>query len=159
MVAIRTPRPIRAVHCFEGSGEPLLLLHATPRGVDEYLELMPLLAQGRRAIAMDTIGYGDSYRPGTQPTIEDYAGGVVSLLDGLNIDKASIMGRHTGALIAIVPRVQVAAAHPERLDKLILYGPGSVRRRRDGSTSPRSDHKFLADFRTLTRRPPSVDSG
>ena len=32
------------------------------------------------------------------------------------------MGRHTGALTAI----EVAAAHPERLDKLILYGPPYV---------------------------------
>ncbi len=83
---------------------------------------MPLLARDRRAIAMDTIGYGDSYRPRTQPSIEDYAEAVVSLLDGLDINAASIMGRHTGALTAI----EVAAAYPERLDKLILYGPPYV---------------------------------
>ena len=104
-------------YCFEGSGDPLLLLHPTPRGVDAYLELIPPLAKGSRAIAMDTIGYGDSYKPRSQPSIEDYAEGVVSLLDGLNIKTASIMGRATGSIIAI----EVAAAYPERVDKLVLY--------------------------------------
>ena len=103
----------------EGSGEPLLLLHMTPRSTDQFRELMPLLAGSRRVIAMDTIGYGDSFRPQRQHYMEDYAKSVVNLLDGLGIESASILGQHTGALIGI----EVAAVYPERVDKLALYGP------------------------------------
>lgn len=106
-------------YCLEGSGEPLLLLHPTPRSLDAYCEVMPILAKSRRVIAMDTIGYGDSYKPQTPPSIEDYAKTVLPLLNALHIKKTSIVGHHTGALIGI----EVAAAHPERVDKLILSGP------------------------------------
>ena len=57
----------------EGSGEPLLLLHMTPQSTYQFRELMPLLAESRRVIAMDTIGYGDSFRPQRQHYMEDYA--------------------------------------------------------------------------------------
>ena len=106
-------------YCFGGSGEPLLLLHGTPRSVDDYLEVIPILVESRKVIAMDTIGYGDSYKPNKIPSIEDYAKTVILLLDALKIKKISIVGHHTGALIGI----EVAAAYPERVEKLILSGP------------------------------------
>jgi pimeloyl-ACP methyl ester carboxylesterase len=36
-----------------GEGEPLLLVHMNPRSSDEFRELMPILAQKWRVIAMD----------------------------------------------------------------------------------------------------------
>ncbi len=50
---------------------------------------------------MDTIGYGDSYKPNKDCTIEDYAQGAIELLDALGISKTSLVGHHTGAVIAI----------------------------------------------------------
>src|ERR1044071_10037021 len=43
-----------------GAGRPILLLHQTPRSWDEYREVLPLLGTRNRAIAMDTVGFGDS---------------------------------------------------------------------------------------------------
>ena len=43
-----------------GAGRPILLLHQTPRSWDEYREVLPLLGARYRAIAMDTVGFGDS---------------------------------------------------------------------------------------------------
>jgi pimeloyl-ACP methyl ester carboxylesterase len=100
----------------EGSGEPVLLLHQTPRSSDEYLEVIPLIGQEYWAIAMDTIGYGDSYKPNKRCSIEDYAEGVFRFLDALDIHKANIIGHHTGAVIA----VELVASHPERFQKLVL---------------------------------------
>ena len=102
-----------------GSGEPpLILLHQTPRSFDEYAEAMPMFAQKRRVIAMDTLGYGDSDPAPEGHTIEDYAKTVIMLLDGLGISKAVVVGHHTGAKTAC----EVAAAYPERVDKLVLAG-------------------------------------
>ena len=99
-----------------GDGEPLVLLHQQPRSSDEFRELMPFLARNRCVIAMDLMGFGDSDKPPRMYTIADYTKTVIALLDELDIKKACILGNHTGAFIA----GEVAAAYPERVEKLIL---------------------------------------
>lgn len=100
----------------EGVGKPVLLLHQTPRSSDEYLDVLPIIGQKYRAIAMDTIGFGDSYKPKKSCGIEDYAEGVITFLNAMNITKASLVGHHTGGVIAL----EVAASFPERVEKLVL---------------------------------------
>lgn len=103
-------------HVTAGSGRPVLLLHQTPRSWDEYRDVIPLLARDRRVVAMDTIGYGDSYKPARTCEIEDYARGAIVLLDGLGIGSTAVVGHHTGAVIAM----ELAATRPERVDRLVL---------------------------------------
>jgi pimeloyl-ACP methyl ester carboxylesterase len=99
-----------------GEGEPLLLLHMTPRSSDEFRELMPILAPKKLIIAMDLMGAGDSDKPPRMYSVADYAKTVIALLDKLGIEKTSIFGSITGGYIA----GEVAAAYPERMEKLIL---------------------------------------
>jgi pimeloyl-ACP methyl ester carboxylesterase len=99
-----------------GHGKPVLLLHQTPRSWDEYRDVLPLIGKKYWAIAMDTIGFGDSYKPHGEGSIERYARGVISFLDAMEIKRTSIVGHHTGGVIA----VEVAASYPERVDKLVL---------------------------------------
>ncbi|WP_066425309.1 alpha/beta fold hydrolase [Anabaena sp. 4-3] len=99
-----------------GEGEPLLLLHMNPRSSDEYRELMPILAKKYRVIAMDLMGFGDSDKPPRLYSVADYAKTVIALLDELGIAKTNILGNHTGAFVS----GEVAAAYPERVNKLIL---------------------------------------
>ena len=99
-----------------GEGEPLLLLHMNPRSSNEFREVMPIFAQKRRVIAMDLMGFGDSDKPPRLYSIPDYAKTVIALLDELEIKTTSIFGNHTGAFIA----GEVAAAYPERIEKLVL---------------------------------------
>jgi len=99
-----------------GQGKPLLLLHQTPRSWDEYRDVLPILGREYRAIAMDTVGFGDSYRLKGEASIEGFARGVIQLMDTLSIRQASIVGHHTGGVVAI----EVAAAYPARVEKLIL---------------------------------------
>jgi pimeloyl-ACP methyl ester carboxylesterase len=134
-----------------GSGPPVLLLHQTPRSSDEYRDVIPLLACGLRVVAMDTIGYGDSYKPARPCAIEDYARGAVALLDGLGIARAAVVGHHTGAVIA----VELAATHPERVERLVLsaspYVDAEDRERRRGrpaidEVEEREDGSHLAEL-------------
>jgi pimeloyl-ACP methyl ester carboxylesterase len=100
-----------------GEGNPLLLLHMNPRSSDEYRELMPLLvAENKRVIAMDLMGFGDSDKPPRLYTIADYVNTAIALLDELGIDKVSVFGNHTGAFVA----GEMTASHPDRVEKLIL---------------------------------------
>src|SRR5690242_3268042 len=117
--------PAGTIHVAQsGTGKPVLLLHQTPRSWDEYRDVVPLLGENFHAIAMDTIGFGDSSKPGGDgpDTIEMWAEVAVSVLDALGIQKASIVGHHTGAVIAM----EIAASFPDRVDKLILSAPAFV---------------------------------
>ncbi len=99
-----------------GKGKPVLLLHQTPRSWDEYRDVLPIVGTRYWAVAMDTLGFGDSYHPRSPGSIELYARGVIQLLDELSIERASVVGHHTGGVVA----VEVAAEYPQRVEKLIL---------------------------------------
>ncbi|HEV7977644.1 alpha/beta fold hydrolase [Amycolatopsis sp.] len=100
----------------QGSGPALLMLHQTPRSWDEFRELIPLLAVDFRAIAMDMPGFGASAALSAPQTIEAFACGAWELLDGLGIERATVLGHHTGAAVA----VEMAAGRGERLDAVVL---------------------------------------
>ncbi|YCK37553.1 alpha/beta fold hydrolase [Actinomadura sp. ATCC 39365] len=121
-------------HASCGTGEPVLLLHQTPRSWDEYREVLPLLGRTRQAIAMDTLGFGNSAPP-PEHSIETYAAGVLALMDALGLPRAAVAGHHTGGVIA----VETAARAPERVTALVLSSTPMVdpegRRRRAGHPS------------------------
>jgi pimeloyl-ACP methyl ester carboxylesterase len=102
----------------EGSGEPVLLLHQVPLSSKEYSSVIPLIGKRFRAIAMDNPGYGMSDPLPEDASMEQYAECTISFMDALNISKASIVGTHTGASIA----VEMTVRHKERIQKLILNG-------------------------------------
>ncbi|WP_218019780.1 alpha/beta fold hydrolase [Rhodococcoides yunnanense] len=101
-----------------GEGEPIFLLHQTPRSWDEYRDVIPILAQHNRIIAMDTLGFGASDSPAEPWTIELFAAGVLALADALDIEQFGIVGHHTGGVVGM----EVAAAEPERVAFLVLSG-------------------------------------
>lgn len=101
------------------SEKTIVLLHQTPRSIDEFAEIIPIVAERLHVVAIDNPGYGCSDIPDRQPTIEDFAHVVVGVLDHLGIARASLVGHHTGVLVA----VEVAATHPDRVDKMVLSGP------------------------------------
>ena len=102
----------------EGSGEPILLLHSTPRSSWEYELVVPLLAQKYQAIAMDTLGYGESDNHPYEYQMSDYARSVVEFIDAVDIREATIVGHHTGATIA----AEIAVSYPKRVSSLVLSG-------------------------------------
>lgn len=110
------------VHCIEAgarSSAPLLLLHQTPRSVDEFAEVIPLLAAERHVLAIDTPGYGCSDRVPGRPQVADYAAAALDALDALGIERFVPVGHHTGAVIA----VELAARAPARVERAVLSGP------------------------------------
>jgi pimeloyl-ACP methyl ester carboxylesterase len=119
-----------------GAGAPVLLLHQTPRSWDEFRDVLPLLGRHYRAIAMDTVGYGDSDPlPEGQVSIERWAKAAHELLVALGVRRAAIVGHHTGGAIA----VEIAAAYPEQVAALVL------------SASPYVDAARRAEAKAQTR--------
>ena len=113
---VRVPAGI--VHCATaGEGDAVLLLHQTPRSWDEYRDVIPILARRRRVIAMDTLGFGDSTRlPPGEDSVEHWAEVAVSLLDALGIERATVVGHHTGGYVA----GEIGVAYPERVTAVVL---------------------------------------
>ncbi len=113
--------PAGAIHFAScGSGPPVLLLHQTPRSWDEFRDVLPLLGRHFKAIAMDTLGYGDSSKPlPMRDSIELWAGVAMCLADALGLERIAVVGHHTGAAIAI----ELAAAFPQRITAAVLSAP------------------------------------
>ena len=102
----------------EGSGDPVLLLHAAVTSSDEYTRVIPFLSKTYCAIAMDFLGNGDS-DPAPYPyQIPDHSRTVVSFMDYLGIKKSSIVGHSIGNTVA----VELATTWPDRVNKLVLCG-------------------------------------
>jgi pimeloyl-ACP methyl ester carboxylesterase len=100
-----------------GSGLPVVLLHQTPRSVDEYRDVLPALAiRGYRAIAFDTPGFGESAPAAGEPSIESWAAAIGEAIDALGIERFALVGHHTGGVVA----VELAASRPERITALVL---------------------------------------
>jgi pimeloyl-ACP methyl ester carboxylesterase len=112
--------PGERVHVIEGgAGAPLVMLHGSGPSALLFLPLLERLT-GVRAIAVDRPGFGLS-DPHTWPTTsrrEAAVEWVGSLLDGLDLREAALLGSSAGGTWA----VWFALAHPDRVSRLILLG-------------------------------------
>jgi len=110
----------------EGEGDPIVLIHgfASNREVNWLYPgwVATLTAAGRRVIALDNRGHGQStklYDPGDYHTAK-MAEDVRALLDHLALKRADSFGYSMGARITAF----LAAAHPERVRTIVLGGLG-----------------------------------
>ena len=110
----------------EGEGDPIVLVHgfASSKNVNWVYPawVSELKNNGRRAIALDLRGHGDSsklYEP-EQYSIEILGSDVIALLDHLKLERADIMGYSLGSRVAAT----LARSQPKRLRAAILGGIG-----------------------------------
>lgn len=109
-----------------GEGFPLMLIHGSGPGVTAWANwrlIMPSLAEKRRVIAPDMLGFGYSARP-AQP---DYRRDVwvehaVGVLDSLGLEQVDLVGNSFGGGIALA----LAIKHPQRVRRLVLMGSTGV---------------------------------
>ena len=102
-----------------GGPLPLYMMHAGPGSSAGLTDLVGYLAGGRKVIAADTLGFGDSVPPEPDaPDLAYYADSVVRVLDALSLEKVDVYGSHTGANIGM----EIAIAHPDRVGKLVFDG-------------------------------------
>jgi 3-oxoadipate enol-lactonase len=100
----------------EGSGEPLVLLHAFPLNGRMFEPQMEAISGGRRVVAPDYPGFGRSPRTPAQPDIRYYAEGVRGLLDRLGLERVVLGGVSMGGYVAF----GCVRLFPERVSGLIL---------------------------------------
>jgi pimeloyl-ACP methyl ester carboxylesterase len=110
----------------EGEGDPIVLVHgfASSKNVNWVYPawVSELKKNGRRVIALDNRGHGDSSKlyDSEQYHIGIMAGDVVALMDHLNIARADIMGYSLGGRMTAF----LGYSQPQRLRSAILGGIG-----------------------------------
>jgi pimeloyl-ACP methyl ester carboxylesterase len=100
-------------------GRVVVLVHGLGGRAEDWRELAPLIAKaGFRVYLPDLIGYGRSEKPTDfSYSVHDEADLVVGFLDALNLKQVDLGGWSMGGAIV----QHVAAAHPERIRRLMLF--------------------------------------
>lgn len=103
-----------------GEGPVLLLLHGSGPGVTGWVNFrgnLPVFSRHFRTIILDAPGYGKSDPVDGDP-IQVAKNAVLAFMDGLGIEKASIIGNSYGGIVG----GHLAADHPERVERYITIG-------------------------------------
>lgn len=100
----------------DGSGRPVLLLHAGVADRRMWEPIAPALSHAYRVIRPDLRGFGDSPLP-PEPYAD--ADDVAALLDLLGVAEAAVVGSSYGGRVAM----ELAMLHPDRVSSLVLLCP------------------------------------
>lgn len=105
-----------------GSGKPVLLLHGWGMSLDTFAAMADDLGRRFRVTAFDLPGHGDSAMPPATWTVDDFVELTLGVMTALGIERPSVLGHSFGGRVAI----KLAAAHPDRIDRLILVDAAGV---------------------------------
>lgn len=109
-----------------GRGRPVLMIHGSGPGVSAWANwrlVMPVLAERRRVIAPDMIGFGTSERlADARYDLDRWVQQAVGVLDTLDLPEADLVGNSFGGALALA----LAIRHPERVRRLVLMGSVGV---------------------------------
>jgi len=107
----------------EGVGSPVLLLHGFPDSARLWRhQIGALVGAGRRVVAPDLRGFGESDRPTEVAAyrLSTVLADLMGLLDALGLDRVAVVGHDWGAGVAWL----FAALHPERVERLAVLSVG-----------------------------------
>ena len=124
----------------EGSGPPLVFLHAFPLNQGMWDDQFVAFSKKYRVIAPDFRGFGQSQLGEQATTIESFADDLAGLLDHLSIEKAVFCGLSMGGYAAFA----FLRKYPGRIAGLIL---ADTRASADGEESRRARHDTAATVR------------
>jgi pimeloyl-ACP methyl ester carboxylesterase len=106
-----------------GEGEPILFVHGIAGCWRNFLENLPHLGHGYRAIALDLPGFGDSPMPSWEITMANYGRLIHDFCERLGIDRvAALVGNSMGGFIA----TEAVIEEPQRFDRLVLISAAGV---------------------------------
>ncbi len=106
-----------------GEGEPLVLVMGI--GYDATLwglHQVPWFSKHYQTIVFDNRDVGRSSKASESYTIADMADDLAGMLDGLEIERAHLLGISMGGMIC----QEFAIRHPKRVNKMVLTGTGAT---------------------------------
>jgi pimeloyl-ACP methyl ester carboxylesterase len=119
--------PVAVAYDLRGRGSPLVLIQGVGVGRWGWEPVADRLARRFQVVTIDNRGIGASDAPPGHYSTRVMANDVLAVLDHAGIQQASLVGTSLGGMIA----QELALAHPERVDKLVLVAtiPGGPRSR------------------------------
>lgn len=116
MPALPAPERITVAWDEHGSGGPLLLIQGIGYARWSWDAIVPGLAERFRVLTFDNRGIGESDKPAGPYTARAMADDALQVLDEAGVERAHVLGASLGGMVA----QELAAAHPERVDRLVL---------------------------------------
>jgi pimeloyl-ACP methyl ester carboxylesterase len=113
--------PLLHVAVDEGRGPAVVLLHGIASSSVTFDNVVPLIREHHRVIAIDLLGFGQSPKPVTSNyTLEEHVAALKRTIRSLNIrGRTTVVGHSLGALIS----ARFAAQNPSVLSHLVLVAP------------------------------------
>ncbi len=113
------------------AAEAILILPGHTARIEDYDSLVAPLARERRVVLADLPGKGYSDKPDRPYSFAFYQEIVLGLLDVLGIERIHLAGGSLGGNLAL----RIAADAPERVGRVVAWGPGSAWEARPGLAS------------------------
>jgi len=109
-----------------GQGRPVLFIHGSGPGVSAWANwrlAMPVLAQTRRVIAPDMVGFGYSDRPAhITYSMDTWVQQALDLLDAMDLPQVDLVGNSFGGALSLALTIRA----PQRVRRLVLMGSVGV---------------------------------
>ena len=115
---------INTRYLVSGDGSPVTLVHGAGAGVFDWRFTVGPLSEHHRVYAPDMVGFGHSDKPKTNYTVDYCVDFLEHFKDAVQVDRTNVVGACSGGSIA----VGLALRCPQRIEKLVLAGSGSLGR-------------------------------
>ena len=131
----------------QGSGPPIVFLHAFPLQRTMWAAQEAALSRRFRTISIDARGLGESDAPFWRYSMDQYARDVKDLLGGLGIDEALFVGLSMGGYLEFT----LYRMYPKLMRGLVLADT-----RAEGDTAAQIQRRFNLAQRTASEGPSAV---
>lgn len=137
-----------------GIGLPVILLHGGLGHSGNWGYQVPaLIANGYRAVVIDSRGHGRSTRDGRPYSYELMASDVLAVMNALHLDRAALVGWSDGACTALI----LAAKYPSRVAGVFFFAcnmdPTGVRPFEASPVLNRCFSRHAEDYKQLSATP------
>jgi pimeloyl-ACP methyl ester carboxylesterase len=109
----------------DGSGPPVLLVHAALHDRADFAPVLDPLAAGRRVVAVDWPGHGQSPLPDVPLSAVQFGDLLIDFVDRLELNNLVVVGNSVGGYAAC----RLALERPERVAGVVLVNTGGFTRR------------------------------
>lgn len=107
-----------------GGPHPFVLVHGFTGSSDDFIDVLPNLAERGHTVLVDQRGHGDSTNPGDGYAFDQLVTDLAGFLDARGIERCDLLGHSMGGMVAL----RFALEHPDRLASLVLMdtSPGPI---------------------------------
>jgi pimeloyl-ACP methyl ester carboxylesterase/uncharacterized membrane protein HdeD (DUF308 family) len=122
IVRLITTNKDRLLHVADdkGTGDVLVLLHGIESSSSYWHNLVPALAEHRRVLTVDLLGFGQSPKPkNIAYSLEDQVTWLDRTLTAMGVRHVAMAGHSLGSLVALA----YAAKHPQNVSSVTLFSP------------------------------------